>query len=338
MQSKYAHAYLTGLQKNADLSGFLSGAGDVVKAAPGFLFHAVADPAVGMVRDNFRTMGNIGDAYGKLFQGDMGGARSSMLKGVNSAGSALGNTALTGLNVVGAIGSLPFGEAPEAGLLALETGAKAGGLSAIKSLLAKGFNAVKQPIANTVSSAASATSRAIGPAATGSIKGVNQAFWPWFSGGVSSSGLSHAGQIVQGLTRATQPLANVAERLGIRGASSGYAAAGDSLANRITLNLPKSYSSLPWYKGGPSAIPLAQMGGDTAYGMIPGNALMQDIAPMRDIAPREAAPLFNSLKKIGPESLLIGAVPLAAAGIGGVGLYNSMHSPKKKDGDSDVIK
>lgn len=331
MQSKYAHAYMTGLQKNADLSGFLSGAGDVVKAAPGFLFHAVADPAAGMVRDNFRTMGNIGDAYGSFIRGDIEGVRSSMLKGVNSAGSALGNTALTGLNVVGAIGSLPFGEAPEAGLLALEGGIRSAATSpAARGAIARAFSAVKNPIVNTVSSIGKNTSKLIGPTATNSLQGAGQAFWPWLNqgfGGISQSptGLSFLGRGIQGVTKATQPIANLAENLGLSGASSAYSNLGNTLARGSSLVLPKSYLKAPWYMG-PTGFRVAQEAGNEASYMM----------NIKKIAPSLFDRIIKGLKGIGP-------VPLAAAGIGiaggaGAGLYNSMHSPKKKDGDSDVIK
>lgn len=335
MDKKYAHAYMTGLSKTADLSSFVSSAGNFASKVPGFVYHAVADPAVGMVRDTGRTWSKLIPAYGKFFRGDFQGARAAVPGVFNSAGSAIGNGALTGINLLGAIASIPGGGAPEAGLLAAETAVRTGGLSALKGILGRSISAIKQPISNAVSSATSGAARAIGPAATNAASGVNQAFWPWFSqgfNGISSGGISHLGQITQGLTRATQPVANLIERMGIEGASSAYSNAGTSLANKLTLKLPQSYSGLPWYKGGPASIPLLQMGGGIT------SALKQSIPAINSVKPPVQSGFMNNIRKsIHPSDVMRGVIPLALAGGAGIGLYNLTKPPKKKNTSPEVI-
>jgi len=319
MDKKYAHAYMTGLSKTADLSSFASGTGNFLSQIPGFVYHAVADPAVGMVRDNYRATSGLLGAYGKLLHGDFQGARNALPGVINAGGSALGNGALTALNLGGAILSAPFGEAPEGALIAAETGLKAGGLSAIKSLFSR---------------LAASGSKAVGPTASNSIAGTGQAFWPWIGQGYagissSASGLSNAGNIIKGVSRATQPIADLAERLGVKGSSSWWSNAGTAGANRMSFALPQSYRSLPWYKGGP-----------LGFGILEGaaNGTSEALNSIREGVKPVANGIRDYIKKISPVEAAEMALPVAALGAGGIGLYNATHIPHKgKPVDQDVI-
>jgi hypothetical protein len=238
---------------------------------------------------------------------------------LRAGGSALGNGALTALNLGGAVLSAPFGEAPEAALIATETGLKAGGLAAIKSLISK---------------LVSSGSKAVGPTASNSIAGTGQAFWPWFRqgfNGISSSvnGLSNSGRIVQGLSRATQPVADLAERLGVKGSSSWWSNAGTAGAKGLSFALPKSYSSIPWYKGGPLGFALAE-------GV--GNVTSETVKEMGNAVRPSVNNFKNYLNKVKPIAAAEMALPIAALGAGGIGLYNATHMPhKRKSVEQDVI-
>ena len=254
---KFVKAYYSGrMHKNADLSTIASGAGEFAKQIPGMLWHAVKDPAVGMVRDNFRANRGMLDTYVNLIKGDMGAARNSYLNSVvKPAGSALGNTALTGLNLLGGLVSIPEAGAPEAALLTAETAARGaiqkGGLQAIREFISRNASSLKQPITNAIRSGVNTASKAIGPTASDAIGGAGQfakglfgtAYW---NPSRAASGISNLGNIIQGVSRSVgQPVANVVERLGVNDARNTYSNFVSNLINRSSLRYPSTMPKWP---------------------------------------------------------------------------------------------